>query len=164
MKRLLKWSSAALIALIAALAVSMSSCNRHYDSESKHSIQEYVDSADLYRVLNEFDNPTFTSLDDVCTYYQNEKQYRIQDSVFFSMPPETVANVYTVLVRRGEKPTKMSIANEYLDNIKVYSNLPKKVEMTKVLDPSDIPNTEVIDTIIDGKHVQLLQTSKTTTE
>ncbi len=161
MKRLKRWYSAAIIALIAALAVSMSSCHHESGPQPKHSMTEYVDSADLYRVLNEFDNPTFTSLDDVCTYYQNEKQYRIQDSVFFSLPPETITNIYTVLVRRGIPPTKMSIAEEYLDNVKVYANLPKPVEQYQSLTPPDIPNTEAVDTIIDGKHVQIIQTSKT---
>lgn len=158
------WSCIALIMLIAVLTVSVSSCDRVRPQEAKHSIQEYVDSADLYRVLNEFDNPTFTSLDDVQTYYVNEKQYRMQDSVFFAMTPQEVTNVYTVLVKRGEKPTKMLIASEYLDNISVYKNLPKPVEMSKQLDPSDIPNTETIDTIIDGKHVQLLQEKSTKVE
>lgn len=164
MKRLKMWSSVALIALLTVLSVSLSSCDRVRPQEVKHSMQEYVDSADLFRVLNEFDNPTFTSLDDVTTYYQNEKQYRLQDSVFFAMPPETIQNVYSVLVKRGIKPTKMSIAAEYLDNISVYKNLPKPVEMCKQLDPSDIPNTETVDTIINGKHVQLLQEKTTTVE
>lgn len=164
MKRLKMWFSAALIALLAVLSVSVSSCDRIRTQEAKHSMQEYVDSADLFRVLNEFDNPTFTSLDDVNTYYQNEKQYRLQDSVFFSLSPETITNVYSVLVKRGEKPTKMSIVTEYLDNISVYKNLPKPAEMSKQLDPSDIPNTVTIDTIIDGKHVQILQEKSTKVE
>lgn len=158
------WFSVALITLLTVLSVSLVSCDRVRPQEVKHSMQEYVDSADLFRVLNEFDNPTFKSLDGVTTYYQNEKQYRLQDSVFFSMPPETIQNVYSVLVKRGEKPTKMSIAAEYLDNISVYKNLPKKVEMCKQLDPSDIPNTVTVDTIIDGKHVQILQEKTTTVE
>lgn len=160
MKKWIKWYCAALIALV--VTTVMSSCHRKYASESKHSITEYVDSADLAKILGEYDNPKFTSLDDVYTYYQNEKQYRMQDSVFFSMPPETVANVYTVLVRRGEKSiTKMSITNEYLDNIKVYSNLPKKVEMDEALGNGmpDVPNTVTIDTIINGEHVKVMQES-----
>ena len=164
MKRLQKWSCIALIMLITVLSVSLTSCNKTRPQEVKHSIQEYVDSADLYRVLNEFDNPTFASLDDVQTYYINEKQYRMQDSVFFAMTPQEISNVYTVLVRRGVKPNKMSITSEYLDNIDVYKNLPKQVEQYKQLDPSEIPNTETVDTIIDGKHVQLLQEKTTKVE
>lgn len=164
-KRLQQWFSATLIALLTVLSVNLVSCNRVRPGEDKHSMQEYVDSTDLFRVLNEFDNPTFKSLDDVCTYYQNEKQYRIQDSVFFSLSPDVITNVYSVLVRRGEKPTKLSIAAEYLDNVRVYSNLPKKVEIPPALDGfPDVPNTQVVDTIIDGKHIQVLQKQTTKVE
>jgi hypothetical protein len=169
MKRLHSWFSVALIALIAAFAACMASCDHKSGChEYEHSIQEYVDSADLYRILDEYDNPTFTSVDDACTYLKNEKQYREQDSVFFSLTPETIQNVYTVLIRRGEHPTKMSIVNEYLENIKVYSNLPvQKVSMELKDPPTDIPNTVVVDTIIDGKtplktlRVKVLQESQT---
>lgn len=164
MKRLQKWCCAALIALIAVLSASLASCTHKSGPLPKHSMSEYVDSTDLYKVLNEIDNPTFTSLDDVTTYYHNEKQYRIQDSVFFSLPPETIANIYSVLVKRGEKPTKMSISAEYLDNISVYKNLPKPEELYKGLDPSEIPNTETVDTIIDGKCVKLLREKTTKIE
>lgn len=164
MKKWIKWYCAALIALV--VAITMSSCHRKYASEAKHSVQEYVDSADLVKILDEYDNPKFTSLDDVCTYYQNEKQYRMQDSVFFSLSPEVITDVYTVLVRRNIPPTKMSIVDEYLKNVKVYSNLPKKAEMNEAFNNGapDVPNTQVVDTIINGKHIQILETSKTSVE
>lgn len=162
MKRLQKWHGTAIIVLVVAIATVLASCHdRRLNAPTQHSMSEYVDSTDLVKVLNQCDNPEFTSLDDVCNYYQNEKQWRIQDSVFFSLPPETITNIYTVLVKRGIPPTKMSIAAEYLDNVKVYSNLPRQdVVQYKALE-KDIPNTEVVDTIINGEHMQILQTSKT---
>lgn len=164
-KRLQQWFCATLIALLTVLSISLASCNKTRLSEEKHSMKEYVDSADLFRVLQEFANPTFSSLDDALTYYQNEKQYRIQDSVFFSLPPDVITNVYSVLVRRGEKPTKLAIASEYLDNIRVYSNLPRKREISPTVDEfPDVPGTQVVDTIVDGKHIQVLQKQTTKVE
>ena len=64
-------------------------------------------------------------------------------------------------------PSKDNIAKEYLDNIRVYSNLPKNEDVYESLNngapdiPNDIPNTVTVDTIINGKHVKILQESST---
>lgn len=165
MKRLLKWFCAALIALVAIVATT--SCNDHSGRRQKHSIKEYVDSADLYKILSEMSNPTFKSLDDVNSYYRKAKESRVLDSTFFSLPLETITNVYSVLVRNNVTPSKDNIAKEYLDNIRVYSNLPKSEDVYESLNngapdiPNDIPNTVTVDTIINGKHVKILQESST---
>ena len=60
-----------------------------------------------------------------------------------------------------------NIAKEYLDNLRVYSNLPKSEDVYESLNngapdiPNDIPNTVTVDTIINGKHVKILQESST---
>ena len=168
MKRLLKWYCAALIALIAMVATT--SCNDHSNRRQRHSMTEYVDSVDLYRTLSQMSNPTFKSLDDVSSYYQKEKDARMLDSTFFALPLETVTNVYSVLVRNNVTPTKASIAKEYLDNVRVYSNLPKNEDIHEAFNngspdiPNDIPNTVTVDTIINGKHVKILQESSTQVE
>ena len=46
-------------------------------------------------------------------------------------------------------------------NKHVYLNLPDKQDQYNAVAPPDIPNTEVIDTIINGKHVQIVQSSST---
>lgn len=165
MKKWVKWFCAALIALIAMIATT--SCNGYSNQRQQHSMTEYVDSVDLYKTLEQTSNPTFKSLDDVSSYYQKEKNARMLDSTFFALPLETVTNVYSVLVRNNVPPTKTSIAKEYLDNVRVYSNLPKNKDVHESLNddtpdiPDDIPNTVTIDTIINGKHVKILQESST---
>lgn len=164
MKRLKLWFSIALI-MLTFVVLSFTSCHHKSGPQPKHSISEYVDSTDLYRVLDQIDNPTFTSIDDALTYHHNELQYREQDSVFFSLTQEEIANIYSVLVKRHEKPTKMAIAAEYMDNVKVYSNLPKAIDMYKQCDPpSDIPNTITVDTVINGKHLKVLREITTNVE
>lgn len=165
MKRLLKWYCAALIALIAMVATT--SCSDHSNRRHRHSMTEYVDSADLYKTLEQVSNPTFKSLEDVSSYYQKGKESRVLDSTFFSLPLETITNVYSVLVRNNVTPTKDNIAKEYLDNLRVYSNLPKSEDVYESLNngapdiPNDIPNTVTVDTVINGKHVKILQESST---
>lgn len=161
MKKWINWFCATTIALIAVLAVStLSSCNRR--DYSKHRMSEYVDSTDLVKTLDQIDNPTFTSVDDALSYYADEKEYRSKDSLFFTLSPDVISNVYSVLEKRHITPTKMAIVSEYLDNIHVYSNLPDRhTEMSKCLDSIDIPNTKVVDTIIGGKHFQVLQEQTT---
>lgn len=161
MKKWIKWFSAAKIALLTLLfAGALSSCGHAYSS--KHSMSEYVDSADLEKVLGDISNPTFKSIDDALTYYQVEKQSRSNDSVFFSIPPEVITNVYSVLMKRNIVPTKTAIVSEYLDNVQVYSNLPRCTQTTEApLDSIDVPNTKVVDTIINGKHIKVLQEETT---
>lgn len=70
-------------------------------------------------------------------------------------------DVVSVLSKSGEPITKGSISHEFEVNKHVYLNLPDKQDQYNVITPPDIPNTEVIDTIIDGKHVQIVQSSST---
>ena len=160
MKKWIKWFSAAKIALLALLfAGALSSCGHAYSS--KHSMSEYVDSADLEKVLGDISNPTFKSIDDALTYYQVEKQSRSNDSVFFSIPEKVMRDVVSVLEKSGEPITKGSISHEFEVNKHVYMNLPDKSDQYNILTPPDIPNTEVVDTIINGKHIKVLQEETT---
>lgn len=70
-------------------------------------------------------------------------------------------DVVSVLEKSGKPLTKMSISNEFEMNKHVYLNLPDKQDQYDAITPPDIPNTEVVDTIINGKHVHLVQSSST---
>lgn len=145
-----------LIMLIAAIAVS--SCD--YVKQTKSEIRK-DDSLMVSKMMQEIDNPTFDSYADAIAYQKIEGQWRHQDSVFFSIPKKAMQNVVSVLEKSGEPVTKRSIANEFEMNKHVYLNLPDKPDLYQAITPPDVPNTEVVDTIIDGKHVQLIQSSST---
>ena len=81
--------------------------------------------------------------------------------MFFSIPEKVMRDVVSVLEKSGKPLTKMSISNEFEMNKHVYLNLPDKQDQYHALVPPDIPNTVTIDTIIDGKHVKLVQSSST---
>lgn len=156
MKRLFEKLSMCLIMLIVAFA--MSSCD--YVKQTKSEIR-HDDSLMVSKMMQEIDNPTFADYSDALTYQKTEGQWRHQDSVFFSIPEKVMRDVVSVLEKSGEPITKGSISHEFEANKHVYMNLPDKSDQYNILTPPDIPNTEVVDTIIDGKHIQLIQSSST---
>lgn len=145
-----------LIMLIAAIAVS--SCD--YVKQTKSEIRK-EDSLMVFKMMQEIDNPTFADCSDVIEFQRSEGQWRHQDSVFFSIPEKVMRDVVSVLEKSGKPLTKMSISNEFEMNKHVYLNLPDKPDLYQAITPPDVPNTEVVDTIIDGKHVQIIQSSST---
>lgn len=156
MKRLFEKLSMCLIMLIVAATVSSCDYVKQTKSEIKHD-----DSLMVFKMMQKIDNPTFDSYADAIVYQKTEGQWRHQDSVFFSIPKKAMQNVVSVLEKSGEPVTKMSIANEFEMNKHVYLNLPDKPDLHQAITPPNVPNTEVVDTIIDGKHVQLIQSSST---
>lgn len=156
MKRLFEKLSMCLIMLIVVATVSSCDYVKQTKSEIKHD-----DSLMVSKMMQDIDNPTFTDCSDVVEFQRSEGQWRHQDSVFFSIPEKVMRDVVSVLEKSGKPLTKMSISNEFEMNKHVYLNLPDKQDQYDAITPPDIPNTVTIDTIIDGKHVQLVQSSST---
>ena len=156
MKRLFEKLSMCLIMLIVTATVSSCDYVKQTKSEIKHD-----DSLMVSKMIQEIDNPTFADYSDALTYQKTEGQWRHQDSVFFSIPEKVMRDVVSVLSKSGEPITKGSISHEFEVNKHVYLNLPDKQDQYSAIAPPDVPNTEVIDTIINGKHVQIVQSSST---
>lgn len=156
MKRLFEKLSMCLIMLI--VAVTVSSCD--YMKKTKREIRQN-DSLMVLKMMQDIDNPTFTDCYDVVEFQRSEGQWRHQDSVFFSIPEKVMRDVVSVLEKSGKPLTKMSISNEFEMNKHVYLNLPDEQDRYNAIAPPDIPNVEMVDTIIDGKHVQIAQSSST---
>lgn len=156
MKRLFEKLSMCLIMLIAAIAVSSCDYVKQTKSEIKHD-----DSLMVSKMMQDIDNPTFTDCSDVIEFQRSEGQWRHQDSVFFSIPEKVMRDVVSVLEKSGKPLTKMSISNEFEMNKHVYLNLPDKQDQYDAITPPDVPNTEVVDTIINGKLVRIVQSSST---
>lgn len=140
------------------VAATVSSCD--YVKQTKSEIK-HDDSLMVSKMMQDIDNPTFTDCSDVIEFQRSEGQWRHQDSVFFSIPEKVMRNVVSVLEKSGEPINKRSISHEFEMNKHVYLNLPDKRDQYSAITPPDIPNTKVVDTIIDGKHVQLVQSSST---
>lgn len=140
------------------VAATVSSCD--YVKQTKSEIK-HDDSLMVSKMMQDIDNPTFTDCSDVIEFQRSEGQWRHQDSVFFNIPEKVMRDVVSVLEKSGKPLTKMSISNEFEMNKHVYLNLPDKQDQYSAITPPDIPNTVTIDTIIDGKHVKLVQSSST---
>lgn len=140
------------------VAATVSSCD--YVKQTKSEIR-HDDSLMVSKMMQETDNPTFANYSDALVYQKAEGKWRHQDSVFFSIPEKVMQNVVSVLKKSGQPVNKISIASEFEANRHVYLNLPDKQDQYHALVPPDIPNTVTIDTIIDGKHVKLVQSSST---
>lgn len=140
------------------VAATVSSCD--YVKQTKSEIR-HDDSLMVSKMMQEIDNPTFTDYSDAIEFQRSEGQWRHQDSVFFSIPEKVMRDVVSVLEKSGKPVTKMSISNEFEMNKHVYMNLPDKPDLYQAITPPDVPNTEVVDTIINGKHVQVIQSSST---
>lgn len=145
-----------LIMLIVAVTVSSCGYRKKTKSEIRHD-----DSLMVTKVMQDIDNPTFTDCSDVIEFQRSEGQWRHQDSVFFSIPEKVMRDVVSVLEKSGEPITKRSISHEFEANKHVYLNLPDKQDQYSATTPPDVPNTVTVDTIIDGKHVQIVQSSST---
>ena len=156
MKRLFEKLSMCLIMLIAVITVSSCDYVKQTKSEIRHD-----DSLMVFKMMQEMGNPTFTDYSDAIEFQRSESKWRHQDSVFFRIPEKVMRDVVSVLEKSGKPLTKMSISNEFEMNKRVYLNLPDKPDLYQAITPPDVPNTEVVDTIIDGKHVQLIQSSST---
>nr|UWG30528.1 MAG: hypothetical protein [Bacteriophage sp.] len=140
------------------VAATVSSCC--HVKQTKSEI-EHDDSLMVSKMMQDIYNPTFTDYSDVIEFQRSEGQWRHQDSVFFSIPEKVMCDVVSVLEKSGKPLTKMSISNEFEMNKHVYLNLPDKQYQYSAAAPPDIPNTVVVDTIINGKHVQIVQSSNT---
>lgn len=156
MKRLFEKLSMCLIMLIVAVTVSSCDYMKVIKSEIKHD-----DSLMVSKMMQDIDNPTFTDCSDVIEFQRSEGQWRHQDSVFFNIPEKVMRDVVSVLEKSGKPLTKMNISNEFEMNKHVYLNLPNEQDQYNAIAPPDIPNVEMVDTIIDGKHVQIVQSSST---
>ena len=156
MKRLFEKLSMCLIMLIVAVTVSSCDYMKKTKSEIKHD-----DSLMVSKMMQDVDNPTFTDCSDVIEFQRSEGQWRHQDSVFFNIPEKVMRDVVSVLEKSGKPLTKMSISNEFEMNKNVYLNLPDEQDQYNAIAPPDIPNVKMVDTIIDGKHVQIVQSSST---
>jgi hypothetical protein len=125
-------------------------------SEIRHD-----DSLMVSKMMQETDNPTFANYSDALVYQKAEANGDIRILCFFRIPEKVMRDVVSVLEKSGEPITKRSISHEFEVNKHVYLNLPDKQDQYNAIAPPDIPNTVTVDTIIDGKHVQIVQSSST---
>ena len=124
------------------------------------------DSIKIAQLIEDFDNPQFSSVAEIVEYRKEVKSIEDIDSVFFSMNPSTIQNVASVLFKKNTTVKKKDVVEEYKRCRNVYDNLPTSNIDTTTKDLSDRrPNKTTIyfrtDTI-DGKPVKtMIRTEET---
>lgn len=127
-----------IVLFMAALVVT--SCNRRNDSVY------------IARTIDEALNPTFDNVQEICKYKERYAEESCTDSIFIHMPHETFINVATVVYNRDGSLTKNAVIAEYLHGKTIYDNLQRK----QLLEDYTYEK-HTVDTIIDGKHFQLVK-------
>ena len=111
--------------LLAALGAIMllTSCDklrRSYPSNYDRA----NDSVKICEMIESVNNPQFGSVTDVMEFRFNHASEQAIDSVFFSLPDNTIRNVVGVLLKSNTNITKKDIIEEYRRCKDVYDKLP----------------------------------------
>lgn len=140
------------IILLFMTALMVTSCHRRIDPDENSRFAQNNDSVYIARTIDEALNPTFDNVQEICKYKERSAEESCTDSIFINMPNETFVNVATVVYNREGSLTKNAVVTEYLHGKAIYDNLQRKQ-----LCEDDIYEKHTVDTIIDGKHFQLVK-------
>lgn len=148
-----------IMVLMFTLAFIASSC----DSRSKRKQEVYTkhqnDSLYVVKIIDKVLNPTFKTVSEVCQYKERSAKEFYTDSLFIHMPNEVFINVATVVYNRDGILTKDAVINEYIHGKSIYDNL-----KDKQLPKDTTYKRQTVDTIINGKHFQLIEKGETNVE
>lgn len=140
------------IVLLFMMALVITSCDRRYEREQQICTECYNDSVYIAQTIDKALNPTFDNVQEIYKYKERSAEESCIDSIFIHMPNETFINVATVVYNRDGSLTKNAVITEYLHGKTIYDNLQRKQ-----LYEDDIYEKHTVDTIIDGKHFQLIK-------
>lgn len=140
------------IVLLFMMALVVTSCDHRSGRKQQIRTERRNDSVYIARTIDETLNPTFDNVQEICKYKERSTEESCTDSIFIHMPNETFINVATVVYNRDGSLTKNAVITEYLHGKTIYDNLQRKQ-----LCEDDIYEKHTVDTIIDGKHFQLIK-------
>jgi len=162
----MKRSIFAFLVLLGALVISIASpliYDHYVDDTECCSIGDAVDSVSVDWAVAQVMNPVFTDIDEVLVYQENQLEDRSIDSIFFSIPKETLIDISRVLIGRSSRATKFSIVEEYKKNYQsTYKYLATDPVMTTRMigDTLKLPASKANDTLINGKHYKLIKETR----
>lgn len=122
-------------------------------------------------------NPSFVSPAMLIDYQQSMIEEIETNETFLDMNPALIANVATVCINKNGSVTVKQLIDEYRANQAVYDNLSSStgpandtLEPQSVMEEQQLPavsdsgvkklKATQIDTVIDGKHVELIRYQK----
>lgn len=147
MKKFLNWLGCTIIAVILATAGATALLSCEGGPKLLHPTP--LKAADVEVALDSIVNPVFMSYSDVIECQKTLKTNMFVDSVFMTMPPDIIKNVYSVVSKKINYVQKSDIVGEFLSNRQIYDNLPPPAPDDKVAntnqttikteDPTPIP-------------------------
>lgn len=140
------------IILLFMTALVVTSCDHRSERKQQIRTERCNDSVYIARTIDEALNPTFDNVREICKYKERSVEESTTDSIFVHMPDEVFINVSTVVYNRDGSLTKNAVVTEYLHGKAIYDNLQRKQPHE-----DDIYEKHTVDTIIDGKHFQLVK-------
>lgn len=152
----------AIVGVVMLSIVSSLSYN-HYVNKVDPSIttEDTTMSVQTVEALAQVINPTFTSVDDVHQFYRQQVERNSIDSIFMAIPPDVLTNIAQVVIGRMGQADKKSIVEEFKKNYTpVYQYIKPENQMSalnKSRDTIKLPPSTKTDTIINGKHFQLIK-------
>lgn len=121
-----------LIFFLATTLLMLCSCNRTSDPCYGNDVG---DSVYVAQQIESTLNPSFTSVEDVQTFYLHLTDEYSVDEEFRNLSKEVLNNVATVCLRQAPSITKRDIVAEYRANKAVYDNLPTAQQPDSTLHP-----------------------------
>ena len=113
-----------MMSLLLTLLVSLASCSKKTDRNLQHCDSLCI--GDVTVLMNDYMNPSFTSVTDaVCEHDRICNMYD-RDSIFRSMDKQIVTNVANILIYRSGFCTVQSRVDEYLLHKDIYGNILKR--------------------------------------
>lgn len=140
------------IIILFMTALVVTSCDHRSERKQQIRKERRNDSVYIARTIDEALNPTFDNVQEICKYKERSAEEYCTDSIFINMPYETFINVATVVYNRDGSLTKNAVIKEYLHGKTIYDNLQRKQ-----LREDYAYEKHTVDTIIDGKHFQLIK-------
>lgn len=105
---------------VIGMCTSCDSIKRNHDSNN----YDTADSAFVVKCVDDYFNPTFTSVEDVLDFQYGIQEDAKIDSFMGTVSPDKLSNIASVLFKRGERVTIRTLLREYQCNKDVYDNLP----------------------------------------
>lgn len=112
------------VALI-GLILAVTNNKETFGFNKEHSTEQVLDSTKVVDIIEAHEAINWTDVSEVQFYLSEQAEIQKIDSMFYSIPYESIINVSTVLLKRYEHIDKRMIVDEYYNNINIYSLLPK---------------------------------------
>lgn len=116
-------------------------------------------SAQIEDAVAQVNNPTFLTVEDVFQFRERQAEEDSINVTFNNIPPEALINISKVVIGRNGHADKKSIVEEFYKNYKpVYQYIPSvTIDPLKQNDSVKLPPNIRADTMINGKHFQLIK-------